>query len=94
MPFLNQSGILVWTKGNIEMSPEACGVYILRDNQRAIIYIGKAGTRRLKARLLEHYNQRDIHAVCYFDWFQTISENDAESIERQWIEEYKPKYNG
>ena len=95
MAFPNKSDILIWTKENIDNVPDTCGIYTLRKNTRieGILYIGMAGERRLKERILEHFNSNDITGVIFFDWYETKTESDAKVLEEFWIDKYAPIYN-
>lgn len=96
MTVIKKSGILTWNEENINQAPDATGVYILRKADQKIEngYIGRTREpRRLKERLLEHWRNKDIPTVAYFDWYQTDSEENAKGIEDRWIKQYKPKHN-
>ena len=84
MAIIEKSGILVWTEENIQQAPNATGVYVLRKADQKIEngYVGRTREpRRLRERLLEHWRNKDIPNVAYFDWYQTDSEDNARSIE-------------
>jgi excinuclease UvrABC nuclease subunit len=96
MTIIKRSGILPWNEENIQKAPDATGVYILRESDQKIEngYVGRTREpRRLRERLLEHWNSKDIPNVTYFDWYQTESEENARVLEDEWIKEYKPKHN-
>ena len=96
MAVIKKSGIIAWNEANINKVPDATGVYILRkaDKQIENGYIGRTREpRRLRARLLEHWQNKDIPNIAYFDWYQTNSEDNAKSIEDRWIKQYQPKHN-
>lgn len=95
MAFIQKSGILLWTKKNIDNTPNICGVYILRRSTmvEGILYIGMAGDGRLKERILEHFSSKDIPGVNFFDWYETNTERDASVLESFWISKYTPIYN-
>ncbi len=95
MIFTNKSEILTWTKENIDSVPNTRGVYILRKNTtiESILYIGMAGEKRLKERILEHFNSKDVPEVNFFDWYETKTESDARILENFWIDKYVPIYN-
>ena len=91
---INQATYLAWNEWNIKTTPEKCGVYVLRDANQNIGYIGSAEAGRLQARLLEHWQANDHPRTRWFDWYQTASEADARALERDWIERYRPPWNG
>lgn len=93
MGYIRKSSIMSWTYGNISSTPDVAGVYVLRDANQTIIYIGSAGASRLRERLLEHWNESDIPGVSYFDWYQTSSTEEARVLEKAWIAEHRPKHN-
>ena len=96
MTVIKRSGILAWNEANINKVPEATGVYILRKSDQEVKngYIGRTREpRRLRARLLEHWRDKDVPNVEYFDWYQTDSEESAKTIEANWIKEYQPRHN-
>ena len=92
MGYINKSGILEWNKINIDSVAATCGVYVLRNSARELIYIGKSETS-LRDRLLSHWNSSDIPNVAFFDWYQTSDGQNAQALERLWVSKYKPTYN-
>lgn len=92
MGYINKSGILVWDKYQLDNVLATCGVYVLRDALRNIIYIGKSETS-LKDRLLSHWNSKDIPNIAFFDWYQTSDALNARLLEERWVGQYKPKHN-
>lgn len=93
MGYITKSGILMWEHEIISATPDVAGVYVLRDFNQSIIYIGSAGSGRLRERLLEHWRSSDIPEVRYFDWYQTADTRDARSLENTWIRRYQPRFN-
>lgn len=93
MNVVSKSSILTWEHYIINATPDVAGVYVMRDMNQLIIYIGSAGAGRLRERLLEHWRDTDIPGVKYFDWYQTAGTNDARSLETSWISRYRPRYN-
>lgn len=82
----------------VRQAPESPGVYIMRDGEGKIIYVGKA--RILKNRLLSYFSgKKDIktrHLVSRVEsteWLLAGSEYDALLIENNLIKEHSPKYN-
>ncbi len=76
------------------------GVYIMKDAQNAIIYIGKA--KALKNRVSQYFGsdtnhpekvRRMVSHVTIFDYIVTDSEFEALVLECSFIKQYNPKYN-
>ncbi len=79
---------------------ERPGVYLMKDKQNEIIYIGKA--KRLKNRVVSYFRQNKGHnnkvrkmvsLVDHFDYIVTDSEYEALILECSLIKQYLPKYN-
>ncbi len=80
--------------------PLAPGVYIIRDKNDEIIYIGKA--KRLRTRVSQYFREgvphdakvtRMITSAFAFDVIVTQSEFEALVLECSQIKQHKPKYN-
>lgn len=79
--------------------PESSGVYIMRDKDGTVIYVGKAVV--LKNRVRQYFTHAQSHPkvramvenVADFDYIITLNEKDALSLENNLIKKYKPKYN-
>lgn len=76
------------------------GVYLMRDQDGVIIYIGKA--KRLKNRVTSYFRALDGHTpkvlamvehVRNFDYILTDSEFEALVLEASLIKQHQPKYN-
>ena len=76
------------------------GVYIMRNINREVIYIGKA--KALKNRVSQYFGSQNGHSqkvkrmvinVDNFDYIITDSEFEALILECSLIKQYKPKYN-
>jgi len=85
-------------KEKIEASPNASGVYILKDNKGMVIYVGKAVS--IRKRLRSHFardpspKQRAlIENVADLDYLLTPDESTALLLEAALIKKYDPKYN-
>lgn len=85
-------------KERIEKSPNSAGVYLLKDKDGAVIYIGKASS--IKKRLKNHFKkdaagrQRAlIEASCDADYILTPDESTALLLEAALIKRYRPRYN-
>lgn len=82
------------------MLPHSSGVYIMRDKNNGIIYIGKA--KSLKNRVSQYFANLAAHSektrqmishIDHFDVMLTKTEFDALLLEAQLIKKNKPKYN-
>jgi len=96
MTIIKRSGILEWTRENIDKVPDATGVYDLRSSPSGsdILYIGRnIAPRRLRERILDHWQEKDVPNVKHFAWYQTDTEENAKKIEDKWIEDIKPPHN-
>lgn len=80
--------------------PKLPGVYIMRDKDRNIIYIGKA--KALKNRVSQYFGSQNNHMekvrrmvsnVDDFDYIITDSEFEALILECSLIKQHSPKYN-
>ena len=87
-------------KEELKKLPDSPGVYLMHDQNDAIIYVGKA--IRLKRRVssyFRHMNNRSpkiekmITRIDYFEYIVTDSELEALVLENNLIKEHKPKYN-
>ena len=79
-------------------APGAPGVYIMRDAQGDIIYVGKA--KVLKNRLVSYFSGKKdtktrhlVSKVAQIEWTLAGSEYDALILENNLIKEHKPRYN-
>ena len=79
--------------------PETSGVYIMKDVNDEVIYVGKA--KSLKKRVKSYFDDSPktiktyalVSKIDHFDYILTNSELDAFSLESNLIKKYKPKYN-
>ncbi len=76
------------------------GVYIMKDSQEGIIYVGKA--IKLRNRVMQYFRKstnhtnkikRMVHNVASFEYIVTDSELEALILECNLIKKHKPKYN-
>jgi len=82
----------------VARAPDAAGVYLMKDRQAEVLYIGKA--KSLKKRLTS-YIGRDLAGKtialmsCVYDieWRLTPTESLALLLEASLVQKYKPKYN-
>ncbi|MHA1400631.1 MAG: excinuclease ABC subunit UvrC [Candidatus Heimdallarchaeaceae archaeon] len=85
---------------DIEQLPESPGVYLIKDRQGKVIYIGKA--KNLKERVKQHFSpssaviKKESHiqdGAYRVDWLETRTETEAILLERRLIQDMKPKFN-
>lgn len=80
-------------------APTEPGVYLMRDDERAVIYVGKA--KSLRNRLKTYFTGGDgryqieylLRRVVAFETIVTQTEEQAFLLERDLIGKYKPRYN-
>ena len=79
--------------------PTCSGIYLLKDKDQRVIYVGKAKNLRMR---LRSYFQSKVAGVKLqaltrecddFDVIVTSNEVEALLLERTWIKQQKPKYN-
>ncbi len=83
----------------LKLLPEAPGVYIMLDEYKNIIYVGKA--RVLKNRVRQYFHNtpkpekvmKMVENIRDFNYIITRSEIDALALENNLIKKHKPKYN-
>ncbi len=83
---LNKTNIL-------DKVPDRSGVYKIYNKNDSLKYIGHAGGGRLKERILEHVNEKDIAGADNFQFMPTTSKREAESLEKKLIKKEKPTEN-
>lgn len=80
--------------------PLKSGVYIMKDADKKVIYVGKA--KKLKNRVTSYFRKNSSHSlktvkmvskVEDFDYILTDSEFEALVLECSLIKQYQPKYN-
>lgn len=83
----------------LRLLPESPGVYIMLDEYKNIIYVGKA--RVLKNRVRQYFHNSSkpekvmkmVENISDFNYIITNSEIDALALENNLIKKHKPKYN-
>ena len=85
-------------KVKIELLKDVPGVYLMKDKDGNVIYVGKAKSliRRVKSyffRPQEGKVFRIVREICDFDTIQINSEKEALLLELNLIRKYYPKYN-
>ncbi len=86
-------------KEKLKLLPDNPGVYIMLDEYKNIIYVGKA--RVLKNRVRQYFHSSEkpekvmkmVENIRDFNYIITESEIDALALENNLIKKYKPKYN-
>ncbi len=87
-------------KEKLALLPGSPGVYLMKDAEGTIIYVGKAIS--LKNRVRQYFQASKTHSskvlamvshVSDFDTVLVANETEALSLESNLIKEYKPKYN-
>jgi excinuclease ABC subunit C len=79
--------------------PEAPGVYLFKDGDRNIIYVGKAKSLRDRVRSYLREGDKDgrlvrlVRSIEDLDIILTTSEKEAFLLENNLIKEHRPKYN-
>ena len=67
------------------------GVYKLFNSQGSLTYVGKANN--IKERLQQHLKKRDITNIRRFEVKHTDTMREAERIEKNIIQRFKPLHN-
>lgn len=87
-------------KEKVKALPTSPGVYIMKDQKGAVLYVGKAGNMRKRVSSYFYPNKRlygrlesMVAQVCRIDHIPTISEAEALVYENSLIKQLKPKYN-
>lgn len=84
----------------VSMSSTSPGVYLMKDGQGRVIYVGKA--RNLKKRLASYFlksNPTDVKTgvlvenIATFETILTATEHEALILESNLIKRHRPKYN-
>ena len=83
---------------NSTQLPQVPGVYLFKNEQGDVLYIGKA--KNLKSRVSSYFHKQDnpkiaalIQASTQIDHIVTYSELEALLLEASLIQQYQPKYN-
>ena len=79
--------------------PAGPGVYLYRDGEDVVLYIGKAKSLRnrvrsyFQARSLDPRRDRMIEQIADVEFIVTDTEGEALALENNLIKQNKPKYN-
>ncbi len=88
------------SKDILETAPKASGVYLMKDKNNQVIYVGKA--KNLRTRVQSYFREKGDgrHSVpilrdkiVSIDYLQTPDEKKALLLEDKLIKEYQPRYN-
>ena len=85
----------------LEALPDAPGVYLFKDAQGRVLYVGKAASLRKRVRSyfrgrpsgLDPKTQRLVERASSVEWIETGSEPEALLLEDQLIKRHRPRYN-
>lgn len=98
--FKNEDNLIKKLRAKAISLPENPGVYIMKNKNKEIIYIGKA--KSLKDRVSQYFGSQNNHSekvrqmvanVKNFEYILTDSEFEALVLECSLIKQHKPKYN-
>jgi excinuclease ABC subunit C len=86
-------------KEKMTSAPRSPGVYLMRDAQGKIIYVGKAND--LKSRISSYFTGKDTRPMAPFlmsrvkdiDYITTATEKEALILENNLIKQHRPRYN-
>ena len=80
--------------------PASPGVYLMKDAEREVIYVGKA--KSLRSRVRSYFQNTDdgraftkhlVPKVCDIEFFVTSTEKEALILESNLIKQFRPRYN-
>jgi len=84
----------------LQRLPHRPGVYLMRDAEKTILYVGKANDLHNRVRSyfqstnkLSPKNQRMVSRVADIDFYIATSEQEALIMELNFIKQYHPRYN-
>ncbi|MHA2357175.1 MAG: GIY-YIG nuclease family protein, partial [Candidatus Heimdallarchaeaceae archaeon] len=83
---------------DLEEIPTEPGVYLIKDKNDIVVYVGKA--KNLKNRVRQHFQpsshrkeERIQEAAHRVDWVITRNESEALILEKKFVRELSPKFN-
>ena len=90
------------SKLNLEILPSAPGIYLMKDKQGAVLYVGKA--INIKKRVAQYFSGHEeqtrgwkiaalMPLISQIDFVVCASERDALLLENKLIKQYKPFFN-
>ncbi len=81
-------------------APPLPGIYLFKDSNKKVIYVGKAGNLRnrltsytVSANSLEPKTQQLVKRIADFEFIVTESETEALILENNFIKKLQPRYN-
>lgn len=86
-------------ESKLSMLPESPGVYVMLNNEKTVIYVGKAKVLKNRVRQYFHSSKKPekvmamVSNIDDFYYIITNSEIDALSLENNLIKKFKPRYN-
>lgn len=85
-----KSGILSWTKENVDNAPNSFGVFILRTlpTTDSIKFI--EASEDIKKDLLVKVKDTSLLEIKFFDWYSTNNLDEATELANSWNEKYLP----
>ena len=86
-------------QAKIDNAPRLPGVYLMKDKQEKILYVGKA--KDLRNRIRSYFGMKDARPMIPFlvpkiadiDFIVTATEKEALILENNLIKEHRPRYN-
>jgi excinuclease ABC subunit C len=86
-------------KEKVALAPRCPGVYIMKDAQGKVIYVGKAND--LKSRISSYFTGKDTRPMAPFlmarvydiEFITTVTEKEALILENNLIKKHRPRYN-
>ncbi len=86
-------------KEKMTSAPRSPGVYIMRDGEKKVIYVGKAND--LKSRIGSYFTGKDTRPMAPFlmarvkniEFLTTATEKEALILENNLIKQHRPRYN-
>lgn len=87
-------------RARLRLVPTQPGVYLMRDGQGRILYVGKAAV--LRTRVRSYFQKQDdlgikvrhlVARIAAFDFIVTATEQEALILENNLLKEHRPRYN-
>ncbi len=87
-------------KEKLQILPDLPGVYLMKNERGAVIYVGKASSLRERVRSYFHKSaslsprtESMVQHITDIEWMVTGSDLEAFILENNLIKKYKPRYN-
>ena len=94
----NKEERILYLKERVADFPQLPGVYLMKNRQDKVIYVGKA--KKLKNRVRSYFNKQEhsktqllVHNIFGVDYILTETEAEAFLLEASLIKKYRPRYN-